>query len=84
MEWLENWAQRERLAGEAFPTDPRGYARLGFRRIDLGDDAAAGTVLDEALKRDPGLAEMIRQHARELEEEGRADRAAALRSRVEQ
>ncbi|MBI5690306.1 MAG: hypothetical protein HZC55_09405 [Verrucomicrobia bacterium] len=84
VEWLENWAQRERLAGEAFPADPRGYARLGFRRIDLGEDEGAWEVLDEALKRDAGLAEMIRRHARELEAEGRADRAAALRSRVEQ
>lgn len=76
--WLDQWAQRQRLAAEAIPNDAAGYARLCFLRLDLGDDAAAWEALHEALKRDPNIATLIREHAGELTAEGRADKAAAL------
>jgi tetratricopeptide (TPR) repeat protein len=76
--WLEKWAQRQRLAAEAMPNDARGYARLGFRRLDLGEDDAAWEALSEALKRDSSVAKLIQGRAQELVSEGRPERAAAL------
>lgn len=76
--WLEEWAQRQRLAAEAVPVDARGYVRLAFLRIELGDDAAAAAALREATKRDPDVAEQIQQRAQQLVEQGRPERAAAL------
>jgi hypothetical protein len=76
--WLEKWAQRQRLAEETVPKDASGFVRLGFRRLDLGEEEAAWEAIREALKRDRGVAALIRGHAQELVEEGRPDRAAAL------
>jgi hypothetical protein len=76
--WLDQWAQRQRLATEAIPNDAPGYARLCFLRLDLGDDDAAWEALREALKRDPSVAALVRDRAIELAAEGRADQAAAL------
>ncbi len=76
--WLEHWAQRQRLAAETIPNDAPGYARLGFRRLDLGEDNAAWESLGDALKRDPGVRGMIQGRAKDLVAEGRPDRAAAL------
>ncbi len=81
--WLDRWARRQRLAVETVPNDAGGYARLGFRRIDLGEDDAAWVALGEALQRDLNVSGLIRVRAQELEAEGRPDRAAALRRRVE-
>src|SRR5262249_3912842 len=61
--WLEEWAQRQRLAEETIPDDARGFVRLGFRRLDLGDDEAAWGALQEALKRDRGVIPLIEQRA---------------------
>jgi len=80
--WLENWARRERLLEETFPRDARGQVRLGFRRLDLGDEDAAWRCFAEALKRDPGTVELLRQRARELISQGRPDYAASLLQQV--
>jgi tetratricopeptide (TPR) repeat protein len=79
--WLEQWARRQRLSDEARPGDGQGYMRLGFRSLDLGDDDAAWQALSEAVKRDPTTLPQIREHAQELQSEGRADSAASLLQR---
>ena len=76
--WLEDWAKRQRLAAETMPADAGGFARLAFRRLDLGDNSAAWEALREALKRDANVAVAIRTRAQELIAEGRADSATAL------
>ncbi len=76
--WLEDWAKRQRLAAETLPNDAAGFARVAFRCLDLGDDAAAGEALREALKRDAGVADLVRTRAQQLTTEGRAESAAAL------
>ena len=76
--WLENWARRERLFNETLPQDARGYVRLGFRQLDLGDEAAAGHSFDEALKRDPTTVELLRKRAQDLVAQGRPDYATSL------
>jgi lysophospholipase L1-like esterase len=76
--WLENWARRERLLAEARPQDARGFVRLGFRQLDLGDEPAADRSLDEALRRDPATAVLLQQRARELVAQGRPEPASRL------
>lgn len=76
--WLENWARRERLFEETLPLDARGFVRLGFRQLDLGDAAGAWRSLDEALKRDPAMVELVRKRAQELIAEGRPESATSL------
>jgi tetratricopeptide (TPR) repeat protein len=76
--WLETWAKRQKLAAETAPADAAGFARLAFRRLDLGEPEAAWDALREALKRDPGLAKLVRERAQTIAGEGRADDATAL------
>ena len=76
--WLEDWAKRQRLAAETIPNDAAGFARLAFRHLDLGDDAAAQDARREALKRDAGVADLVRARAQALTAQGRDDSAAAL------
>ncbi len=76
--WLENWAKRQRLAAETLPNDAGSYVRLGFRRLDLGEDDAAWEALGEALKRDRSVSALIEERAKQLVSEGRPERAAAL------
>jgi len=76
--WLDSWARRQRLSAEALPRDAEGQARLGFRCLDLGDEAGAREALDKALQADQAALGLIRARARELESEGRAQAAASL------
>lgn len=76
--WLDKWAQRQRLAAETNPTDAAGFARSGFRHLDLGREKAARDALSEAVRRDPRTSELLRRHAADLTNEGRPDRAAVL------
>jgi len=76
--WLEKWARRQRLAEETIPNDAPGYARLGFRRLDLGDDAGAQEAFDEALERDPAVVQLIRDGAKQRLSEGRPESTVTL------
>lgn len=76
--WLDKWSQRQRLAEEMKPYDARSWARLAFRQLDLGQEESARAAISEALRRDPGVASLIRQHAAELAAGGLASRAAVL------
>jgi tetratricopeptide (TPR) repeat protein len=78
VDWLENWASRQRLATETLPNDARGYVRLGFRRLDLGEDDAAWRAFRDAVKLDGGVTNLIREHAQELISEGRPECGASL------
>jgi hypothetical protein len=83
VEWLENWARRERLLDETLPKDTRGFLHAGFRRLDFGDEDGAWDSFDEALKRNPGAANGIKNHAAELRAEGRNETAENLLRRLE-
>jgi tetratricopeptide (TPR) repeat protein len=82
VDWLEEWACRQRLAEETVPRDAPGYARLGFRRLDLGEDTAARQALNEAIQRDGSITNLIGEHARQLIAEGWPERAALLMQRL--
>jgi tetratricopeptide (TPR) repeat protein len=80
--WLEHWARRERLLEETLPHDARGYVRLGFRRLDLGDESAAWRSFDEALKRNPTATQLLQKHAQDLVSQGRSQSATNLLRRI--
>jgi hypothetical protein len=81
VEWLENWARRERLLDETLPKDARGFLHMGFRRLDFGDEDGAWDAFDEALKQ-PISAAAINEHAEELLAEGREEAATRLRKQL--
>jgi lysophospholipase L1-like esterase len=78
VEWLENWARRQRLAEETIPKDARGWLHAGFRRLDLGDEQGASESFREALNLDPGTAQLLKAHVEELSVQGRPDAATNL------
>jgi hypothetical protein len=81
--WLENWAKRQKLAAETLPVDAAGFARLAFRRLDLGEEDSAWAALAEALQRDRATEKLVRARAQQLVAEGRAAAAEALLRRLE-
>lgn len=83
VEWLDNWARRQRLYDETLPKDALGYVRFGFRRLEFGDEDGAWQAFDQALQREPALITLLREHADELLAEGRPDTAAALLQRYQ-
>ena len=82
--WLDDWARRQRLAQETLPQDAQGYARLGFRCLDLDDEQGTRDALAKALQLDPSIASLIRGRARELNSEGRAEAATILNQLIPQ
>ncbi len=76
--WLEDWARRKRLLDETRPHDARGFVRLGFRQLDLGDATAAGRSFDEAIVRDPSTAGLLRERAQEMIALGKSESANSI------
>jgi tetratricopeptide (TPR) repeat protein len=83
VEWLENWARRQRLYEETFPKDARGFLHRGFRQIELGEEDAGWTSLQIAMKKDAQTVKQIVGHALELREEGRPEAAESLFRHIE-
>lgn len=80
--WLENWARRQRLVEEARPDDALGYVRLGFRQLDLAEVQSAWQSLDEAIDRDATTIALMQKRAQELIVQGRPDYARSLRQHI--
>lgn len=72
VEWLENWARRQRLQVETEPRDARGFLHLGFRVLDFDDEEQAWKNFQIALKQDPLTAKELIAHALELRDQGRS------------
>jgi tetratricopeptide (TPR) repeat protein len=82
VEWLENWARRQRLQAETEPRDARGFLHLGIRVLDLGDEEAAWENFQAALKKNPGTARELVAHALELRDQGRPEAGIGLLARL--
>jgi len=78
VEWLENWARRQRLSDETIPKDARGWLHAGFRKLDLGDDHGASESFREALNLDPATSQALKAHVEELSSQGRPGDAGNL------
>lgn len=82
VEWLEKWAKRERLREETAPMDARGFLHLGFRLLDLGDEAEAWSACRTAIQLRPESLADLMQHADELADQGRPEAASSLMRRL--
>ncbi|MBI3882249.1 MAG: tetratricopeptide repeat protein [Verrucomicrobia bacterium] len=82
VEWLENWARRQRLAAETEPKDARGFLHQGFRVLDLGEEDRAWESFQAALKQNAGLTAELVAHATELRDQGRPEAAQRLLVRL--
>jgi lysophospholipase L1-like esterase len=82
VEWLDNWARRNRLADEIVPRTGAEFFRQGVRQLDFADDDSAWKFFHDALARDPKTAAQLVAHARELREQGRPAAGQALLTRL--
>ncbi|HEY6167439.1 MAG TPA: hypothetical protein VI454_05335, partial [Verrucomicrobiae bacterium] len=84
VEWLENWARRQKLYDETLPKDARGFLHQGFRQFDFDDEDAAWKSFQMAIGKDSGTARQLARHALELLDQGRPESARNLINRLNQ
>lgn len=75
VDWLENWAKRNKLHDETLPRDAKDFVRHGIRQYDLGLTEEAWASFATALKADPQTITPIAAHVRDLVAQGRLDPA---------
>jgi hypothetical protein len=80
LEWLENWARREKLADEIEPVTAAEHFRLAVRKLDFGDFDGATRSFRKAVETSSGvMREQIAGHADAIEAQGRPREAFQLR-----
>jgi hypothetical protein len=67
VEWLENWARRQRLLEETAPRDAAGWFRDGVRWSELADDERARKAFGKALEGDSKASQMLETIAQPCE-----------------
>ena len=85
VEWLENWARRQRLDAEVQPVSWIEFARAGNRAMDFGQWEDAWKAYAQALAACPEVAPAavtVLRHACWLFEQGRSGDAADLVDRL--
>ena len=82
VEWLDNWARRNRLANEIVPRTGVEFFRQGIRQLDFADEDSAWKFFTPALALDARTAAQLVAHARELREQGRPATGQALLTRL--
>ena len=82
VDWLDNWACRQRLASETLPKDARGHLHLGQKRLDYGQYNLAWGQFHLAMKDKPALAGEVLDHALKLLKEGRGKLAEEILLRL--
>ena len=85
VEWLENWARRQRLDAEVHPVSWIEFARAGNRAMDFGQWEDAWKAYAQALAACPEVAPAavtVLRHACWLFEQGRSGDAADLVDRL--
>lgn len=80
--WLENWAQRDRHQEERFPNDLRGYLDFAHRMANLGFEGKAWNEYEFTLKEHPEIAVSLLERALELFRQGRTPAAQFLLERL--
>ena len=73
LEWLEGWANRNRLLEETRPVDARGHLHAGFRSMDFGETTRAKASIKRALEIDPAFSKAWARRRQQLTEQGRGD-----------
>ncbi|MBT4868089.1 MAG: tetratricopeptide repeat protein [Planctomycetaceae bacterium] len=82
IDWLENWARRQRLHGETLPKDPAAHLRHGYKQLDFGEVEQAWEHFNAALVGDVKNAHRLLEFALKLFQQGRAGAAADLVERL--
>ncbi len=78
VQWLEGWAQRQRLIEETGPVDERGLEDYGHRCFDFEDLPTAFDAYEAACEMDPNSPRRILDHAFELFQQGRPGDASLI------
>lgn len=81
VEWLENWARRDRLRDDTIPLDARGVRDLANTYVEFADYAKANTAYKMALSEDPDAVTALLDRALQLFQSGRtaaAEKVAQL------
>ncbi len=73
IEWLENWARRQRLFSDTLPSDVGAAERYGHRQLDLGDDSSALATYKMAIDENPATAQTLFDRALALFKQGRTN-----------
>lgn len=82
IDWLENWARRQRLHGETQPNNPGAHLRHGYKQLDFGEVEQAWEYFHAALGGDAKNASRLLKYALILFQQGRAAAAADLIERL--
>ena len=82
IEWLENWARRQRLHDETLPKDPAAHLRHGYQEFDFGEIQQAWEHFARALRDDAGNTHRLLAYAMKLFQQGRPGTAADLIDRL--
>lgn len=83
LEWLDQWAQRQRLLDEITPRDAAGFVRQGMRRYEFANAEGAWSSFDQALKLDHAVAvNLLKNYADELRAQGRPGLGDKLEKRL--
>lgn len=72
LEWLETWANRNRLLNETRPVDARGHLHAGFRYLDFDEQTKAREALKRAIELDEEMGKELDAHKKRLAAQGRA------------
>ena len=75
IEWLEHWARREKLYDESLPRDAEAFLRAGFRHIEVADYDNAQREINNGLRMNPALTNIVQREASLLRKEGRPNTA---------
>jgi lysophospholipase L1-like esterase len=78
VQWLENWARRQKLLDETLPDTPRAHLHFGFRQFEFAVWTLSYNSLRTALDQDPQLGHDVLEFAYRLFESGRANDALTL------
>jgi tetratricopeptide (TPR) repeat protein len=82
VEWLDAWANRQRLLLETVPRDAPGYVRQGMRRYEFANEDGAWESFTSALRLNPNSTSALIGYARELHGQGRTAHARKLIDRL--
>lgn len=78
IQWVENWARREKLADEIKPVTPEEHVRLGYRELEIGRQEQACNTFSTAIQHKPKLEQRLVQAAFEYFQQGQLGQARRI------
>ena len=78
IQWVENWARREKLEEEIKPVTPEEHIRLGYRELEIGRVEQATKTFSTALQRNPKLEKRLSDAALDYFQQGQLAQAQRI------